>query len=111
MPKYLWQRSYTPEGIRGSLKEGASSRVAELRGVAERGGGKIEAIYWAFCESDLYIVGEAPRQRRGGRRQLGDDGIGRRTGEARRAPHARGVRRRGEAAGQIPTTKELAASL
>jgi uncharacterized protein with GYD domain len=60
MPKYLWQSSYTAEGARGLLKEGASSRIAELRALAERGGGKIETIYWAFGESDLYIIGEAP---------------------------------------------------
>jgi uncharacterized protein with GYD domain len=58
MPKYLWQTSYTAEGFKGLLREGASSRVAYMRDLFEKGGGKLEAMYWAFGDSDVYMIGE-----------------------------------------------------
>jgi len=60
MPKYLFQTSYTAEGVRGLLKEGGSSRVPYLRALVESLGGKIEAFYWAFGETDTYMIAEAP---------------------------------------------------
>jgi uncharacterized protein with GYD domain len=58
MPKYLFQTSYAPEGVRGLLKEGGSSRVPYLRGLVESVGGKMEALYWAFGETDTYMIVE-----------------------------------------------------
>jgi uncharacterized protein with GYD domain len=42
--------------VRGLLKEGARSRVAYLKSLAESLGGKLEACYWAFGETDAYIT-------------------------------------------------------
>jgi len=58
MPEYLWQTSYTAEGFKGLLKEGAVNRVAYMRDLFEKYGGKLEAMYWAFGDSDLYTIGE-----------------------------------------------------
>ncbi len=44
MPKYLIQCNYTGQGIKGLLKEG----------------GKVEAFYYAFGETDLFVIAEAP---------------------------------------------------
>jgi len=60
MPKYLIQSSYTAEGARGILKEGGSSRVAYLKSLVESQGGKLEAFYWAFGETDVYIIVDVP---------------------------------------------------
>ena len=60
MPKYLFQTSYAAEGVRGLLKEGGSSRVPYLRSLVESLGGKIEAFYWAFGETDTYMIAEVP---------------------------------------------------
>jgi uncharacterized protein with GYD domain len=60
MPKYLIQSSYTAEGARGILKEGGSSRVAYLKSLFESQGGKLEAFYWAFGETDVYIIVDVP---------------------------------------------------
>jgi len=58
MPKYLAKVSYTAEGVRGLLKEGGTARVAYLRSLVESRGGKLEAFYWAFGETDAYILME-----------------------------------------------------
>ena len=60
MPKYLFQSSFTAEGVRGLLKEGGSSRAAYLRNLIESRGGKLEAFYWAFGEADTYLIAEVP---------------------------------------------------
>jgi len=60
MPKYLFQSSYAAEGVRGLLKEGGSSRVSYLRDLLESRGGKLEAFYWAFGETDTYLIAEVP---------------------------------------------------
>jgi uncharacterized protein with GYD domain len=60
MPKYMWQTTYTAEGIKGTLKEGAGKRVAYLRELFEKDGGTLEAMYWAFGDTDVYTIGEVP---------------------------------------------------
>ena len=62
MPKYLWQVSYSREGLKGVIKEGGSSRVAAIRKLAEAQGGKIEAFYFAFGDDDAYLIGDFPSQ-------------------------------------------------
>lgn len=56
MPKYLFLSSYTAEGARGLLQEGGSSRLAYLKSLAESLGGKLEAYYFAFGETDTYVI-------------------------------------------------------
>ena len=60
MPKYLQQVSYTTEGLKGLLKDGGSKRQAAIAEAAKSVGGKLEACYFAFGESDLYVIVEAP---------------------------------------------------
>jgi uncharacterized protein with GYD domain len=60
MPKYLVQASYLSKGIQGLLKEGGTRRreaVDELFGSL---GGRVEALYFAFGEQDVFIIGELP---------------------------------------------------
>jgi len=60
MPKYLLQASYTAEGAKGLAKAGGSSRRAAVEEVLKSIGGKLEAFYFAFGESDAYVIFEAP---------------------------------------------------
>ncbi|NOZ29662.1 MAG: GYD domain-containing protein [Chloroflexi bacterium] len=60
MPKYLAQCNYVGEGIKGLLKEGGSSRRAVVEKLVESMGGTIEAFYYAFGETDLYVIADLP---------------------------------------------------
>ncbi len=60
MAKYLWQVSYTTEGLKGLMKEGATSRIAAITRLAESRGGKLEAFYFAFGDEDAYLIADLP---------------------------------------------------
>ncbi len=60
MPKYLIQVSYTAEGLRGVMKEGGSSRREMVQGLMKGLGGSLEAFYFAFGTSDVYVIGDLP---------------------------------------------------
>ncbi len=58
--KYLWQANYVGEGLKGLLKEGGSARRAAVEKIAASMGGKLEAFYYAFGETDLYAIADMP---------------------------------------------------
>ncbi|HXW06967.1 MAG TPA: GYD domain-containing protein [Vicinamibacterales bacterium] len=60
MPKYLVQASYSAEGTKGLLKDGGSKRKTVVQKMASSFGGNVEAFYFAFGESDVYIIMDAP---------------------------------------------------
>jgi uncharacterized protein with GYD domain len=60
MPKYLVQASYSAEGVKGLQKEKASGRVEAVKRAVEGLGGKVEAMYWAFGEHDVFSIFELP---------------------------------------------------
>ncbi len=60
MPKYLFQVNYVGEGVKGLLKDGGSKRRAVTEKLFKSTGGSIEAYYYAFGDTDLYIIGEQP---------------------------------------------------
>ncbi|MFF9113481.1 GYD domain-containing protein [Streptomyces sp. NPDC014776] len=60
MAKFLIQASYTSEGTRGLLKEGASGRRAAVERVVGELGGTLEVMYFAFGEDDLVCVIDLP---------------------------------------------------
>ncbi|MER5858035.1 GYD domain-containing protein [Streptomyces sp. NPDC059688] len=60
MPKFLIQASYTPEGIRGLLREGASGRRAAVDRVVTGLGGRVESMYFAFGADDVILVVDFP---------------------------------------------------
>lgn len=60
MPKYLFQGSYTAEGTKGLLKDGGSKRRAAVEEMIKKLGGKLEAFYFAFGESDSLLIVDAP---------------------------------------------------
>jgi len=58
--KILFQVNYVGEGIKGLYKEGGSKRRAVVDKLFESLGGTIEAFYYAFGETDLYIIANFP---------------------------------------------------
>jgi len=60
MPKYLIQAKYVGDGIKGLLKEGGTSRRAAVEKAIKSLGGTLEAFYYAFGETDAYVIAEAP---------------------------------------------------
>src|SRR3954451_3985224 len=60
MPKYLFEIKYLGDGVRGLQKEGGSSRRAAIEKLAESVGGRIEAFYYAFGDTDLFAIVECP---------------------------------------------------
>jgi uncharacterized protein with GYD domain len=60
MAKYLIQGNYTAEGIKGVLKEGGTGRKEAVSAALKGLGGRIESMYYAFGDTDVYLIVEAP---------------------------------------------------
>ena len=60
MPKYLIQANYVGDGIKGLLKEGGSSRRAAVEKLIKSVGGTVEAFYFAFGDTDVYVIADMP---------------------------------------------------
>lgn len=60
MAKYLIQANYSAEGVKGLLKSGGSSRRAAIEELMSSVGGKVEAFYFAFGETDAIVIADLP---------------------------------------------------
>jgi uncharacterized protein with GYD domain len=60
MAKYLITADYKSKGTAGVLKEGGSSRRAEVKHAIEAVGGKMEAFYFAYGHVDAYVICDIP---------------------------------------------------
>lgn len=60
MPKYLMEASYTAEGAKGLAKEGGSSRRKTVEDMVKGMQGRLEAFYYAFGGSDVYLIVDLP---------------------------------------------------
>jgi len=60
MPKYLLQGSYSAEGARGLLKDGGTGRRAAVKEALQSIGGKVDSMYYAFGETDVFVIVDVP---------------------------------------------------
>ena len=60
MPKYLFQASHSVEGLQGLLKDGGTRRREAIERLVNGMGGSLEAFYYAFGESDVYVIADLP---------------------------------------------------
>ena len=60
MAKYLIQANYSAEGLKGLLKEGGSGRRDAVDKLLASVGGKVESFYYAFGETDAFVVVDVP---------------------------------------------------
>src|SRR5919201_2175912 len=60
MPKFLFEASYTFEGVKGVQREGGSSRRDAVAKAVESVGGRLESFYFAFGDRDAFVVADLP---------------------------------------------------
>ena len=60
MRKYLFHGTYTPEGYKGLMAEGGSARIDAAKRALGSVGGSLEAFYWAFGDTDFYVIADVP---------------------------------------------------
>lgn len=60
MPKYMLRVNYTADGAKGLVKDGGSKRRAVAQKAAESVGGKVESFYFAFGDTDAFVVADLP---------------------------------------------------
>lgn len=60
MPKFLFEARYGAEGVRGVAQQGGTGRREAIEQLFQSNGGKLEAFYFAFGETDVYALGELP---------------------------------------------------
>jgi uncharacterized protein with GYD domain len=56
MAKYLIQGTYTAEGAKGLIQEGATGRRAAVQKAIEGLGGKLESMYYTFGAADVIVI-------------------------------------------------------
>lgn len=60
MPKYLLKSRLSPQGIKGTMKEGGTARRTAVKEAIEAVGGKLEVFYYAFGSTDAYVIVDLP---------------------------------------------------
>ena len=60
MPKYLVQASYIGDGVQGLRKEGGTALRAVVEKACSSVGGKLDAFYYSFGESDVVTIMDLP---------------------------------------------------
>ena len=60
MAKYLLKASYTTDGVKGVMKDGGSGRRAAVEQTVRGLGGSLESFYFAFGDTDAYVVVDLP---------------------------------------------------
>ena len=60
MAKFLFQASYTPDGVKGLLKDGGSGRLAAIKKSVSSAGGKLESLYWTMGKDDVILIADLP---------------------------------------------------
>ncbi len=60
MAKFLMQGSFTQDGAKGLAKEGGSKRRQAVEKFFASVGGKLEAFYFAFGETDIFAIVDFP---------------------------------------------------
>lgn len=60
MAKFLIAASYTAEGLRGLAKDKAAGRKTAVEQALASVGGKLDSIYFALGESDVFLICDCP---------------------------------------------------
>ncbi len=60
MAKYLFRGSYNPDGVKGLMQEGGTSRQKMISELAAGMGGKLESFYFTFGRDDVVGVIDLP---------------------------------------------------
>lgn len=60
MARFLVKASYTTQGVKGVQSAGGTSRRDAVAKMAEGLGGSLESFYFAFGDTDAYVVLDLP---------------------------------------------------
>jgi uncharacterized protein with GYD domain len=60
MPRFLFQASYSVEGVKGLRRQGGSGRREAVARAAHSVGGQLEHFYFAFGEHDVFAIADLP---------------------------------------------------
>lgn len=60
MAKYLIEAGYSHEGLKGLVKDGGTGRQKAVEAAVKSLGGRVEAFYFGFGQSDVYAIIDAP---------------------------------------------------
>jgi len=60
MAKYMIQANYSSDGLKGLLKEGGTSRRKVVDQLLASVGGKAESFYYAFGDTDAFVIIDVP---------------------------------------------------
>jgi uncharacterized protein with GYD domain len=60
MAKYLIQGTYVGTGVAGLLQEGGSGRRTAIEQALQALGGRVEAMYYAFGGTDVFVIVDLP---------------------------------------------------
>ncbi|MEP6656156.1 MAG: GYD domain-containing protein [Betaproteobacteria bacterium] len=60
MSKYLFEACYTAEGVKGLLRDGGSGRRTAIEAMLKGVGGKLECLYFALGDVDVYLIADLP---------------------------------------------------
>jgi len=60
MPKYLITANYVGDGVRGLMADGGSKRVEAVTALIGSLGGTVESFYFAFGDTDAYVIVDLP---------------------------------------------------
>lgn len=60
MAKYMLRVNYTADGAKGLIKDGGSTRRAVAQKAAESVGGRVESFYFAFGDTDAFVIADLP---------------------------------------------------
>jgi len=76
MPKYMIAASYTAEGLKGLLRDGGTGRRAAIEKALVPVGGKIEAFYFSFGDTDAILITDLPDNASAAAVALATSGLG-----------------------------------
>ena len=60
MPKYLSSFDYSATGTTGLLRDGGTQREKAVTAAVKALGGKVEAFYFAFGQTDAFVILDLP---------------------------------------------------
>ena len=60
MAKFLIEATYSDEGLLGLAADGAAKRLRDVKAAAKSLGGKVDAFYFSFGDSDVVGIADFP---------------------------------------------------
>jgi uncharacterized protein with GYD domain len=60
MAKFMVKASYNADSVKGIVKEGGTGRVKVITAMIEGMGGTLEGFYFAFGDTDVYVIVDLP---------------------------------------------------